>query len=321
MFDADAMAAVQVAFPDFVSAIEGGLRAFAAGRMATVPKAALHPGWGGLFHAMPAADEDLAVLKWVAIGREAGGAIEAVMIATDARSGRLLAILDANRITDLRTAAVSVLAIRRLVAPRDGTALGILGCGRQARAHAEMIAACAPRISTLNLCGIRPGAAEALAEAVGPGFRQVSICRSAEEMARTSDIVLSATAYAPASRGLLDPDWLRADALVLAIDLKAAWRFGKADRFSLKVTDDASHLGDMVRSGVLPDLGGFDTDLLALLDAPARPAGGRILFMPPGHSAADHAATAWFLGRLGIGAGAPRGFEAPELPPALAAAP
>ena len=189
VFDAAAMASVDVDLPEFVSTIAAGMRAYASGELVVCPKAALHPEFGGLFHAMPATDADLSILKWVSIGSEAGGAIESLMIATDARSGRTIAILDANRITDLRTAAVSLLAIEYLAPKRHGAALGIAGCGRQARAHIEMIADCAPWITDLHVFCIRNGSAAALAADAKDKFRTIRVCTSAEDLVRHSDIL------------------------------------------------------------------------------------------------------------------------------------
>ncbi len=64
--------------------------------------------------------------------------IDAVVVAIDAETGRIVAILDGNRITARRTAAVSAIAVRHLAAA-DSKVLGIVGTGMQAIAHAEKL--------------------------------------------------------------------------------------------------------------------------------------------------------------------------------------
>jgi ornithine cyclodeaminase len=54
----------------------------------------------------------------------------------ETRNGRLLAMMDASKITAIRTAAVSGVATR-LLARKDAAELAILGSGVQARTHLE----------------------------------------------------------------------------------------------------------------------------------------------------------------------------------------
>jgi alanine dehydrogenase len=57
-----------------------------------------------------------------------------VVLLLDARTGKLRALLDARYLTEVRTAAVSAIAIRHLAGQPPRT-LAVLGCGVQARAH------------------------------------------------------------------------------------------------------------------------------------------------------------------------------------------
>jgi ornithine cyclodeaminase/alanine dehydrogenase-like protein (mu-crystallin family) len=56
----------------------------------------------------------------------------------DERTGRLLALLDAEPLTAARTAAVSVLALRALARP-DARRIAVLGTGAQADAHLALL--------------------------------------------------------------------------------------------------------------------------------------------------------------------------------------
>ncbi len=61
----------------------------------------------------------------------------------DQEDASMLALLDANAITALRTAATSAVAIDRM-APAGGVTLGVLGSGVEARGHVRAIAALRP---------------------------------------------------------------------------------------------------------------------------------------------------------------------------------
>ncbi len=70
--------------------------------------------------------------------------IDAIVAVADARAGELVALVEARSLTALRTAATSALAARalaRLTGMALPTEIGLIGTGRQARAHARVFAA------------------------------------------------------------------------------------------------------------------------------------------------------------------------------------
>lgn len=67
--------------------------------------------------------------------------------------GHLLCTLDGDELTALRTPAASAIAIRRLAAPEASVA-ALVGTGRQAAGHAEMLAGLLP-LTDLRICGRR----------------------------------------------------------------------------------------------------------------------------------------------------------------------
>jgi ornithine cyclodeaminase/alanine dehydrogenase-like protein (mu-crystallin family) len=69
--------------------------------------------------------------------------IDAVIIAIDAMSGAILAVMDGRRITAMRTAATTAIALHRLI-PETARSLGIIGTGVQGRAHAQVLSAAIP---------------------------------------------------------------------------------------------------------------------------------------------------------------------------------
>ncbi|GAM96667.1 ornithine cyclodeaminase [alpha proteobacterium U9-1i] len=102
---------------------------------------------GGAFHAKGAAmlgDRPLVALKFNGNfpDNSARGlpTIQGALLLCDAVNGAVLAIMDSIEITLKRTAATTALAARHLARPESLT-LAICGCGEQARAHVEALAA------------------------------------------------------------------------------------------------------------------------------------------------------------------------------------
>jgi ornithine cyclodeaminase/alanine dehydrogenase-like protein (mu-crystallin family) len=83
---------------------------------------------------MPCDDSGLnrAGVKTVTIGKQAG--ITATYTLIDSATGKMLALMEANYLTDLRTAATSAVATK-LLSRTDAKTLGIFGTGRQAFTH------------------------------------------------------------------------------------------------------------------------------------------------------------------------------------------
>lgn len=87
---------------------------------------------------MPCHDAELnaAGVKLVTVNPQSG--VNASYALLDPASGKTLAVMEANYLTDLRTAATSAVATD-LLARQDAQTLGIFGAGRQARAHFSVL--------------------------------------------------------------------------------------------------------------------------------------------------------------------------------------
>jgi len=64
--------------------------------------------------------------------------VSATLLLWEAESGRLLALIQATHLTEVRTAAGTAVAVRHL-ARKDASSLGIFGAGAQARAHCALV--------------------------------------------------------------------------------------------------------------------------------------------------------------------------------------
>jgi ornithine cyclodeaminase len=128
-----------------------------------------------------------------------------LMVLFEADRGEPLALLSADALTSLRTAAASAVATRAL-ARDDATKLAILGTGEQARSHVPAILAVRD-IESVAIWGRDARNADALAReldaAVGP---PVKASDDAEAAVRNADIVCTVTA---SREPILRGDWLQ----------------------------------------------------------------------------------------------------------------
>ena len=148
--------------------LEEVFRAKRDGAVEMPAKIGVHPRDDAFIHAMPAYLEsaDAVGIKWVAgyPGNQDAGLpyIHGLFVLTDAGTGAPLAVMDATWITEIRTAAASMLGIRAL-AERPVETLGILGCGRQGSVHLELAKEVFPGLARVTLFDRHPERAEALA--------------------------------------------------------------------------------------------------------------------------------------------------------------
>ena len=190
---------------DAVDAIEACFRRMAAGAVDNRPRYRV-PLAGGVLAVMSAADLELGYAGVKAYNAFHGGAGFAVLLFS-AREPELVAVIEANKLGQLRTGAASGVAAKFLA--RDGAStLGVIGCGWQAESQVECIRAAVPGID-----------------------RVVAYCRTEESLRRfcerfgaepgesgqdaaACDVVVTATGSPdPVLRG----EWLREGALVCAV--------------------------------------------------------------------------------------------------------
>lgn len=105
---------------------------------------------------------------------------------------RLLALIEANLLSQLRTGAASGLATR-LMAREDAHVLGVVGTGKQAFWQAAAIAAVRP-LSEIRVFGRDAARRDAFARMVGERFGISTLsCESAESCIRGADLIATIT--------------------------------------------------------------------------------------------------------------------------------
>ena len=121
------------------------------------PRGTLAVGAGELL-VMPSATTDHAVVKLVTVGGEPR--IQGVCVVFDATTLAPVALVDGIALTNVRTPAVSALAVRALASP-DAHRLLVFGRGPQAHGHVEAIRAVRP-IERVDMVGRDAGPIDAL---------------------------------------------------------------------------------------------------------------------------------------------------------------
>jgi len=121
-------------------------------------------------------------------------------------TGEPLAVMDGRVITEMRTAAVSAVALDALGSPAVGS-LGILGSGVQARSHVQALGMVRPGLRDIRIWSRTRAHAERLAAEVGGRATNI-------EEAAQADVVLTVTS-SPVP--VLEGRWLGLHSLVLAV--------------------------------------------------------------------------------------------------------
>ena len=127
-------------------------------------------------------------------------------------NGRLLAIVDATSVTNIRTAAASGAATRALCR-KDAHSLAILGSGTQASTHLAAMRA-VREITRVRVWSRNPEHARRFAQTEGSGGQRVDVSSSAEEAVSGADIICTTTA---ATGPILKGDWVSPGAHINAI--------------------------------------------------------------------------------------------------------
>ncbi|MCC7347412.1 MAG: ornithine cyclodeaminase family protein, partial [Variibacter sp.] len=194
------------ALADIRDAIASLEEAFAAWRdpgTANMPRQRA-PLPGGVFNLMGSAYERKGVYGLKAYGGGPNGANFYVsLLAMEDR--KLLAVFEANLLSQLRTGAASGLATKLLATP-DSRVLGCIGTGRQARA--QVLAVCAARpIRQVRIFSRMPEHRAAFARAMEQETGIEAIASpSAEACVRDADVVVLIT---KAAEPVVRTEWLR----------------------------------------------------------------------------------------------------------------
>ena len=270
------------------------------------PKSSLAPGDGRFSLALLSAAREppLAVLKTVGLSPDNAARglphIGGVIVVHDGASGLPVAILDAEHITAVRTAAISLVAARRLVRA-ESSSIGFIGCGVQAGSHLDALASELP-IERIVAFSRRHESAEALcarARAAGIAGRATD---DAGDAVSGVDIVVSSIPDRPGFRPFLDANRLGPGACAIGVDVGRSWIPATFTAFARVAVDDLRRHATAPMVTAVP----VDSDLVTLIGETRRTdRTARTAFMFRGIGLGDLAAASICLDRArdrGVGA-------------------
>jgi alanine dehydrogenase len=299
--------AVGLAATDAIEILDAAFRAKREGAVEMPPKIGVHPRDDAFIHAMPAylAEADAVGLKWVAgypDNQELGlPYIHGLFLLSDAATGRPLAVMDATWITEVRTAAASMLGIRAL-AEGPVEAIGILGCGRQASAHLELARDLFPALARVTLLDRHPERAEALAAAhARPAAEEsaggrppvdVRVTATAEEIAAGADVVVTTAAIVRNPERPIQRKHLADATIACAVDFDATLAEDVFEDAALFVVDDVAQYRYYREQGYFAGYPDDPVELAEALDPNAAHPPGLRVFVPLGIALEDVAVAA-----------------------------
>jgi ornithine cyclodeaminase/alanine dehydrogenase-like protein (mu-crystallin family) len=287
--------AVGLSALEVVDILEAAFRAKRAGDVEMPPKVGVHPRDDAFIHAMPAylADTDAVGLKWVAgyPSNQPLGIpyIHGLFVLSDAATGRPLAVMDATWITEVRTAAASILGIRALAA-RPVESIGIVGCGRQGYAHLELAEQVFPTLRSVALFDRHRERADALAAAHPKLDAQVA--STAEEIAPGADVIVSTAAIVRQPERPLRRAHLNDATVACAVDFDATLSEDLFESARAFVVDDVAQYRYYRQQGYFA---GYPADAVELAEvlADETPRGrGLAIYVPLGIALEDVAVAA-----------------------------
>ena len=216
----------------------------AKGNYEMPPKPGVHPDTcpGAFHHAMPAylPNSHAVGIKWVAVyghnpSKYNCNSTSALMILNDEQTGYPIAIMEAGLITAIRTANASGVSAKYL-ARKDSKTVGIVGCGEMGRFTVRALLHVMPSIQEIKLYDIYQNMIDRLIDFVGPTDVKFTVCNSAEEAIRDSDIIAT-SAPLPTKTPVYDPAWVKKGALVLPVHCNG-WPLSFLKGASKFVVDD-----------------------------------------------------------------------------------
>jgi alanine dehydrogenase len=269
-------------------------RLHAAGRVMVDPKRMLTMGPGHFVQSMCAAIPNLGYAghKWVGVAAANAAAglptVNSLVVLSEAATGRPAAILSANTLTVLRTAAMSALAAGHLARP-DSRSIGFIGCGRQAHGHLAALLAILPDLRSAVCASGGSASADNLAIAA----RQAGLTATTTldpDAALACDVVVTSVRADAGLVPFLDARKLQPGSFVAAVDVGASWRREGLDAFDIMATDDREQAQEPSTRArlALPRPPDADlADLVASGEHRRQDPEQRALFVFPGFALAD----------------------------------
>lgn len=197
--------------PTVVEVVEEAFGQLAEGKAHNVPRARAKAA-GLVLHSMSAAAEYLGLAGWKQYTTTKQGALFHVGL-YDNSSGKLLALIAADRMGQMRTGAVSSVAAKWL-ASENADQVGLIGSGWQAESQLAAMLAVRP-IERALVYSRSPERRHSFAERMSATLQiEVLAVDQPQKAVEAMPIVITATA---SSRPVLESQWIEEGALVCAV--------------------------------------------------------------------------------------------------------
>jgi ornithine cyclodeaminase/alanine dehydrogenase len=216
-------------------------------------------------------------------------AITGAIMALDAKTGELRAVLGADWVTATRTAALSMVAARRLADPRSAS-VAFIGCGVQAHSHLAAFAEAFP-LTEIRAYGRGQANVDKLCakgHAMGLAARATD---KAEDAVAGADLVVSSVTLDYSIEPFLDARWLKPGAFAAITDLGIPWVPHGMSAFESIVIDDHEQEAASERKVAPPELVTADlTEIVSGSQTPRHDPTRRAAFAFRGVALGDYAA-------------------------------
>ena len=261
---------------ELANEIEATVRACAAGHARNFPKTTMTCPDGRLFQSTMAVGVAPPAPIFAAtkiVGLSPANAerglphIGGVIVLNDGGTGMPVAVMDATWVTEMRTAALSLVAARRY-ARRDAHAIGFIGCGAQARSHLTILAEAFPLVR-VTAYSRRRSSAETLAERARAMGLDAVVAEDPMQVVGGQDIVISSVPGDPQLIPFLKADWLSPGSFSSLVDLGRSWSAEGFDRIDYRLVDDRAQAEASKSYRKLIPEGPYSADLLDMLTEPS----------------------------------------------------
>lgn len=148
-------------------------------------------------------------------------AINGAIMVMDGQTGILQAVLGANWITAVRTAALSLVAARRLADPRAET-VAFVGAGVQAHSHLNAFSELFP-LKSIRVFGRGKANAEKLCQRAQDMGLEAEIAATAKDALGDADLIVTSITLDYSIEPFLDARWLKPTAFAAISDACIPW--------------------------------------------------------------------------------------------------
>ncbi len=226
---------------EVADAIESALIAKASKQLHTSPKTAILPGDGRYaMSTLAVGDDGFIVTKQVTVcpNNPAKGlpAINGAIMVMDGQTGVLRAVLGANWVTAVRTAALSVVAARRLADP-NAEAVAFVGAGVQAHSHLVAFSEVFP-LKSIRVFGRGKANVDKLCRRARDMDLDAQTATSAKDALRDADLVVTSITLDYSIEPFLDARWLKPTAFAAITDACIPWLPEGMTAFKTVIVDD-----------------------------------------------------------------------------------